>query len=389
MHELLYALDYMHSHNIIHRDLKLGNLFLSCDMHLKVGDFGLATQVTSDDERKKTICGTPNYIAPEVLFDQDNGHSYEVDVWSLGVILFTMVVGRPPFQTKDVRSIYKRIREIEYQFPTGVEINPDARNLIEILLQKDPRSRPSISEIKRSPYIQGPKPSRIHVSALSSPTPLARSVARAPNVKSLQERHVQPEQRSSSKYQSMDTRYPRARGGLVGAVEEQPFVPSNSTPSNPLIPAGKLVKSHYKADTLASRENIGGRELTPCAGSDSSDSHTPRQIHGTHFTKSTPINVIESHRTRVVDRPAEDNGLQESKQTLSQLAARQSSDSHAVTRAVQDRDHGYAYVKAVEHSHNVPNSNNKFSQLSVVPDFHPTEKGKCNDLYIGYRYAVH
>jgi len=65
--------------------LKLGNLFLTEKMELKLGDFGLATRLESDTEKKRTICGTPNYIAPEIL-DNKIGHSYEVDVWSIGVI---------------------------------------------------------------------------------------------------------------------------------------------------------------------------------------------------------------------------------------------------------------------------------------------------------------
>lgn len=76
-------------------------------MNVQVGDFGLAALIENEGDRKKTICGTPNYIAPEVLFDTANGHSFEVDVWSIGVILYTLVVGRPPFQTKEVKEIYK------------------------------------------------------------------------------------------------------------------------------------------------------------------------------------------------------------------------------------------------------------------------------------------
>jgi len=107
MVQLIGACHYMHNHQVIHRDLKLGNIFLDGRMNVKVGDFGLAALIESEGERKKTICGTPNYIAPEVLFDTANGHSFEVDTWSIGVILYTLVVGRPPFQTKDVKEIYQ------------------------------------------------------------------------------------------------------------------------------------------------------------------------------------------------------------------------------------------------------------------------------------------
>ena len=65
-------------------------------MQLKVGDFGLAAQILYKDEKKKTVCGTPNYLAPEVL--DKNGYSYEVDYWSIGVIFYTMMCGRPPFE---------------------------------------------------------------------------------------------------------------------------------------------------------------------------------------------------------------------------------------------------------------------------------------------------
>jgi cell cycle serine/threonine-protein kinase CDC5/MSD2 len=103
--QLIGACHYMHTHQVIHRDLKLGNIFLDRDMNVKVGDFGLAALIETPGDRKKcvifnthglehspayplrTICGTPNYIAPEVLFDTANGHSFEVDTWSIGVIL--------------------------------------------------------------------------------------------------------------------------------------------------------------------------------------------------------------------------------------------------------------------------------------------------------------
>jgi serine/threonine protein kinase len=118
MLQILGATKYMHEKRVIHRDLKLGNLFLDTRMNIKLGDFGLAALLVDDNERKRTICGTPNYIAPEVLCDNGVGHSYEVDLWSIGVIMsflrisilmnrYALLVGKPPFQAKDVKVIYK------------------------------------------------------------------------------------------------------------------------------------------------------------------------------------------------------------------------------------------------------------------------------------------
>lgn len=74
-------------------------------MEVKIGDFGLAAKLEFTGERKRTICGTPNYIAPEVL-EGKKGHSFEVDLWSLGVVLYTMLVGKPPFETDHVKKTY-------------------------------------------------------------------------------------------------------------------------------------------------------------------------------------------------------------------------------------------------------------------------------------------
>ena len=137
------ALKYLHSHRVIHRDLKLGNLFLSDKMEIKIGDFGLATKLEFDGEKKRTICGTPNYIAPEVL-DGKQGHSYEVDIWSLGVIIYTLLIGKPPFETSDVKTTYRRIRMNAYSFPEHVSISEAAKSLISSILVTDPLKRPSV-----------------------------------------------------------------------------------------------------------------------------------------------------------------------------------------------------------------------------------------------------
>jgi cell cycle serine/threonine-protein kinase CDC5/MSD2 len=170
MVQLLGACHYMHNHQVIHRDLKLGNIFLDANMNVKVGDFGLAALIESPGERKKTICGTPNYIAPEVLFDTANGHSFEVDTWSIGVILYTLVIGRPPFQTKDVKAIYKRIRDNEYEFPADRIVTTEVQELVREILTPDPQQRPTLHEIlDHEWFTRGIVPACIPTSAHDTP----------------------------------------------------------------------------------------------------------------------------------------------------------------------------------------------------------------------------
>jgi polo-like kinase 1 len=126
---MVSALKYLHAHKVIHRDLKLGNLFVNDKMEIKIGDFGLATKLEFEGDRKRTICGTPNYIAPEIL-EGKNGHSYEVDIWSLGVIIYTLLIGKPPFETSDVKTTYKKIRMNAYSFPESVKCSKEIKDLI-------------------------------------------------------------------------------------------------------------------------------------------------------------------------------------------------------------------------------------------------------------------
>ena len=144
--QIIKALKYLHAHRVIHRDLKLGNLFISDKMEIKVGDFGLATKLEFDGERKRTVCGTPNYIAPEIL-EGKTGHSYEVDIWSLGVIMYTLIIGKPPFETNNVKETYKRIKIGNYSFPEHALISEPAKDLIQSILVLDPHKRPKLDEI--------------------------------------------------------------------------------------------------------------------------------------------------------------------------------------------------------------------------------------------------
>ncbi|XP_039273722.1 serine/threonine-protein kinase PLK1-like [Styela clava] len=163
MKQILLGVVYLHDKKIIHRDIKLGNLFLNNEMEVKIGDFGLATKVDFEGERKKTLCGTPNYIAPEVLGKK--GHSFEVDTWSLGCVLYTLLVGKPPFETSTLKETYSRIKKNEYRIPHHV--SPAAKTLIKRMLCNEPSSRPSAKEALESDFFNGYIPHKLPTTCLT------------------------------------------------------------------------------------------------------------------------------------------------------------------------------------------------------------------------------
>lgn len=150
--QIISALKYLHNNKIIHRDLKLGNLFQSDGLELKLGDFGLAAKLEFESEKRHTVCGTPNYIAPEIL-ENKGGHGYAVDIWSLGVIIYTLTVGKPPFETPDVKSTYKKIKMCSYSFPDHVPLTESLKNMISRIFILDPSKRLTISECITCPFI--------------------------------------------------------------------------------------------------------------------------------------------------------------------------------------------------------------------------------------------
>ncbi|XP_014677726.1 PREDICTED: serine/threonine-protein kinase PLK2-like [Priapulus caudatus] len=148
MVHLVYGCRYVHSQKVIHRDLKLGNMLLNEEMQVKIGDLGLATRVEATTNRKITICGTPNYIAPEVL--NKEGHGYEADFWAIGCIMYALLVGRPPFETATLKDTYARISANRYTLPSY--LSSSARSLIIQLLNPDPSLRPTLDATLQHPF---------------------------------------------------------------------------------------------------------------------------------------------------------------------------------------------------------------------------------------------
>ena len=168
--QILSAVKYMHENKVIHRDLKLGNLFLGQNLMIKIGDFGLATRLEYDGERKHTVCGTPNYIAPEILENKHSGHSYEVDYWAIGVIVYTLLIGKPPFETEDVKETYKKITADNYEFPSNVYISEEAKTFIKEILVIDPNKRLTPDKMMQHPFMTiTPLPKEMPTYTLANP----------------------------------------------------------------------------------------------------------------------------------------------------------------------------------------------------------------------------
>jgi serine/threonine protein kinase len=98
-------------------------------MQLKIGDFGLSERIQYEGEKLSSVSGTPNYIAPEILIKKD-GHSYEVDIWAMGVIAYTLLVGIPPFQSKTSKATCSRIKQALYTFPDTLSLDVSTKDFI-------------------------------------------------------------------------------------------------------------------------------------------------------------------------------------------------------------------------------------------------------------------
>lgn len=178
------ALSYLHANRIIHRDLKLANILLSHDLNrVMLCDFGLAAHLdTLRTGKDASVCGTPNYVAPELLTPsalarltpkrgqsqphktagnkgnkgcgkaKDIGYTISADAWSMGVVLYTMLVGSGPFDGEDIKRTFNRIRTARFTFPIGLKLSANAKSLIRSLLSEDHTKRPTADQALRHPF---------------------------------------------------------------------------------------------------------------------------------------------------------------------------------------------------------------------------------------------
>ncbi|GMH39555.1 hypothetical protein BSKO_07453 [Bryopsis sp. KO-2023] len=146
---LAKALIYLHSKKVIHRDIKPENLLLGEEDVLKVADFGWS--VHSTNKRRKTLCGTLDYLPPEMV--KRECYDFGVDIWSLGVLCFEFLYGMPPFEAPGQDETYEKIRSAALEFPAEVAVSDDAKDLIRKLLVLDPSKRLPLEKLHEHPWI--------------------------------------------------------------------------------------------------------------------------------------------------------------------------------------------------------------------------------------------
>ncbi|XP_062060378.1 aurora kinase A isoform X1 [Lepus europaeus] len=146
--ELANALLYCHSKRVIHRDIKPENLLLGSAGELKIADFGWSVHAPSS--RRTTLCGTLDYLPPEMI--EGRMHDEKVDLWSLGVLCYEFLVGKPPFEANTYQETYRRISRVEFTFPDFV--TEGAKDFISRLLKHNPSHRPTLAEVLEHPWVK-------------------------------------------------------------------------------------------------------------------------------------------------------------------------------------------------------------------------------------------
>uniref|UniRef100_A0A0K0G281 Serine/threonine-protein kinase polo (inferred by orthology to a D. melanogaster protein) n=1 Tax=Strongyloides venezuelensis TaxID=75913 RepID=A0A0K0G281_STRVS len=162
--EVACGISYLHGKQLIHRDINPDNIFLTKDIDVKIGDFGIAIKHENSAEKIMEVCETITFLAPESI--DGSGYSFGVDVWALGVTLYVLVVGNIPFYDMFDPGIYEKIKSCDYYIPRTVPTYTG--DMIKSLFTRDPDCRPTINDILKRGYLSSESISKYHLSGYIS-----------------------------------------------------------------------------------------------------------------------------------------------------------------------------------------------------------------------------
>ncbi|KAJ3096246.1 Map microtubule affinity-regulating kinase [Phlyctochytrium planicorne] len=179
--QIISAMDHCHMANVVHRDLKLENLLLTEQKNILISDFGLGRTFLNDkDDYMKTFCGTPNYAAVELI----SGIPYigvKADVWAMGVVLYVMMTGRPPFSGDNISALYSKIKSVDYRCPDY--FSKELKNLLSKILRRDPKARIDMEGLRTDPWVnyeENEPPTRILPKIIPGNIPTGTPVTSSP-----------------------------------------------------------------------------------------------------------------------------------------------------------------------------------------------------------------
>lgn len=269
--QMIDAVEYLHEQGIAHRDLKPENILLKSktDHTIKLSDFGLS-RIIGEGSFMKTLCGTPQYLAPEILKNSEQqGYGVLVDMWSLGVILYILLCGYPPFEESPSCSIFDQVKAGRFEFPDDpwATVSESAKHLIKGLMTLDPQKRVTAKQAKQHPWMKGettvPKDLKLSGSSTNTSSSAKFSPPVAPasakNVKNDKEKEKEEKEKEKAKDDKKDNTSSKNSSPANDDSEDDDLPPPSRRKASE-APAKKTVDRGGSSSSSISKKHSSTRQ---------------------------------------------------------------------------------------------------------------------------------